>query len=320
MRAAGGVSVLLAGALVTAMSGCGDDQVGHAAAGPSASPAAARVLATVAGVRVTWLPAPYSAVGGPDSNVIDGGVATTQDFISRGGSPRLGLNVSRGVARTVARELANGGDGAIQTAVHVHAIAAQLTLFKDATGTEGRPAGDWYFLTWTEAGADLTVSGMSGASRADVERFAAGLVVDPAGAGFASPAAEQEIRAAFADAFTGRSTPDPATALGAVENGEQLRFAYDRLVATLPETARSARVTVQRVTFSAADRAQVQFSVSAQIQGRGSSVGIGGSGAVRVNGGVESGARGLLPRAEAGRRRLPLTAARGNRPSPSAHE
>jgi len=278
MRLPAGLGVLVVVAILTGASACSESRP------VSASPAK-RVIVGVAGVGVTWLPAGYAKDGSPVSSVVDGGEATVLDFVGVPASaaapqPRLTLNVSR----EHALESSGKGAGAVSTVVKVHGSKAQLIRFPHFKGTEGHSDSDLYFLTWTEGGAYLSLMGAYGVSRRDVESFAAGLVVDPDGKAFGSPDAERLIRFAFADAFNGRPTPDRTRALGAVEHGEQLRVAYDRLVVTLPETARSARVTVQQVSFTAADRAQVQFAVTAQFQGRESSLTVGGQQATMVNG------------------------------------
>jgi hypothetical protein len=278
MRATASLTVLLGAVVLTSVSACGENR-------PVTSRPTARVIVAVAGVGVTWLPTGYATDGSSVSSVVDGGAATVLDFAgvpadSNKPQPRLVLNVSREHAVDVSKD----GEGAVTTHVKVHGIAAQLTRAEHFRGTEGHSDSDLYLLDWAESGAYLSVMGVYGATRNDVEGFAAGLVVDGSGKAFASPDAERQIRSAFADAFTGRPTPDQARALGAIEHGEQLRVAYDQLVAKLPETARSARVTVQQVSFTAADRAQVQFAVTAQFQGRETSLTVGGQEVSLVNG------------------------------------
>ena len=231
------------------------------------------------------LPPGYSPDAPPVSSVVDGSEGTVMTFTGTSADPdqprpHLGINVSRDRAIDTARD----GDGVTRTAVKVHGVDAELLLFPHFKGTEGRSDSDFFTLTWTENGAHVSVFGTYGATRSDVEGLAAGLVVDPHGKGAATPAAERQIRAAFADAFTGRPTPDPARALSAIDHGGQLRVAYDQLVARLPDTASTATVVVQRITFSAPDRAQVQFRVAASFQGRPQSLDLIAEGATRVNG------------------------------------
>jgi hypothetical protein len=219
----------------------------------------ATVIATLSGVSVTWLPKGFVPEPGNTTVVSDVSTAT-QDFrgpATTSASHRLSLKVTRGAAASPDHYAAGVGMTIFPVTIQGH--SGQLIT---ATGTYSPEVQTSLFvLQWTaEPGLVLSVAGSFGASLSDVQRMAAGLIVHDAKPFTRAASDEAEIRAAFAQAYTG-GTSD-ATILGAIENGQSLAQVLINLRRVAPQTVQSARVTISAVQFSDANHATVTASLS----------------------------------------------------------
>ena len=219
----------------------------------------ATVIASLSGVGLTWLPKGF--VPETASTTAVSGVSTaTQDFrgpATTSASHRLSLKVTRGAAASPDRYVAGVGMTIFPVSIQGH--PGQLVT---ATGTYSpQLQSSVYVLQWTaEPGLILSIAGSFGASLSDVQRMAAGLIVHDATPFTPAASDAAEVRAAFAQAYTG-GTSD-ATILGAIEDGESLAQVLINLRRVAPQTVQSARVSISAVQFSDANHATVTASLS----------------------------------------------------------
>jgi hypothetical protein len=249
------------------------------AATPSA---AATVFATLAGVRVTWLPAGFAAEPASiDAKQSPSSVTATQDFTGEAGNSaahRLSLSVIHGPSASPVKYPTGAGVSAEAVTVRGH----QGQLFTAPGDGSPQHPNTLYVLQWTEKqGLVLSVAGSFGASLTDVQHMAAGLVVQHVDLTTPTSTDDEQVRAAFAQAYTGGASN--STILAAIENGRSLAPVLTEMESVNPQTVQSARIAVTNVSFTDADHATVTASLSYIFGGTPSTM-TGSQTAVRVDG------------------------------------
>jgi hypothetical protein len=249
----------------------------------TASAAPITVLATLSGVSITWLPKGYRA--DPlryDAKPSPGASTAMQDFASNDATTsaanRLSLTVIRGA--TAAPVKYPTGDGVTTSTVTVRGHSGQLVT----AASNGSPEipDPLYILQWTEQkGLVISVAASFGASLADVQRMAAGLIVHDVAVSTPKATDDGAVRAAFADAYT--SGEPASTILGAIENGQSLTPVLASLKQIASSPAKSTHVALTSVTFHDADHATGTVSLD-YVSGKSAIAMVGPQDAIRVNG------------------------------------
>lgn len=266
-RRLAGVSLLATAAIVVAVvvplatstNSSGVSRLVPATPAPTTSPAP--VLASVAGVDVTWLPTGFNALPySPNYGSITGMNGAVQRIFQSSVNGRVVGRLSVAVQRgsdlnldTFAKDNVVTGGTLKRGTVRGH----PAILLATTSGTEAT-------LLWVEK-PGLTI-GVFGLTSPELMHVADGLVIHPAPAPAGSVAdAVIQIRATFQYAYTG--TEPAATKLAAIENGAKLAPVLAEITRQLPDTVRTTKITTGTVTFLDPNQALVDYTLTFQYQG-----------------------------------------------------